>query len=228
MGILQVFYEPGKLFSSLEKRRAAWVLPLIVILLLSLASTLVAVNRIGMESIMRQQVENSSRLTPEQQQQQMNIANAPWIIYVVVGQVLIAVPIVILVMAGILTLFALIGSKQPKFSTNFSMVTFAYLPYSVLTAIMSILVVMIAQDPASLDIRNLLSTNVAAFMDKETTSKFLYSFLGSIDVLSFFEIGLLSYGFSKVNRTTMSFALGSVFFLWFIYVLGKSGLAILF
>ena len=112
--------------------------------------------------------------------------------------------------AGVLTIFALMGSKQPKFSTNFSMVTLAYFPFTVITAIMSILVVTIAPDVTTLDVNNLLSTNIGAFMDKDMTPKFLYSFLSSMDALVFGEIGFLAYGFSKVNRSTMGFGLVAV------------------
>jgi hypothetical protein len=227
MGILEVFYQPGKLFSSLENRRAAWVLPLLFTIVLSVASSWIAIDRIGMENIVRQRLQNS-QATPEQMQQQMQYANSPIALYITIGAIIVAVPLVSLVIAGILTVFALMGSKQPKFSTNFSMVTLAYVPYTLIAAIMSILVVMIAPDVTTLDINNLLSTNIGAFMDKDMTPKFLYSFLSSMDALVFGEIGLLSYGFSKVNRTTMGFALVAVGLPWFIYVLGKAAISMIF
>jgi hypothetical protein len=227
MGILEVFYQPGKLFSSLENRRGAWVLPLLLTMLLSAATTYIAVHKIGMENIVRQQIE-SFRLSPEQMQQAMDRATSPSQMYITVGSVFLAIPLVSLVIAGVLTIFALIGSKQPKFSTNFSMVTLAYFPFSVITALMSILVVSIAPDVTTLDINNLLSTNVGAFMDKDTTPKFLYSFLSSMDLLVFGEIGLLAYGFSKVNKTTIGFGLIAVVVPWFIFVLGRAGVRMLF
>lgn len=227
MGFLEVFYQPGKLFASLEKRRAAWVLPLLLTIVLSGATTYIAVQKIGMANIARQQIE-SFRLSPEQMQQAMDRANSPAQLYITLGSVVVAVPLILLVIAGILTIFALVGSKQPKFSTNFSMVTLAYLPLTVITAVMSILVVSIAPDPSTLDINNLLSTNIGAFMDRDTTPKFLYWFLTSMDVLAFGEIGMLAYGFSKVNKTTLGFGLVAVGVPWFIFVLGRAGVRMLF
>jgi hypothetical protein len=90
-----------------------------------------------------------------------------------------------------------------------------------------VLVLLAAPDRSVLDINNLLATNVGAFMDKDTMSKGLYALLSSVDVLSFAEIGLLSYGFAKVNRTSISFGLFSVLSLWFVYVLIKMGLSLL-
>lgn len=227
MAILEVFYAPGKLFSSLESRRGAWVLPFLLNLLLSLGTSLYAIHVVGMESIIRQRLQNT-QMSPEQMQQTLQSASRPGIIYIAAAQVVIVVALALLIIAGVLTIFALMGSKEPKFSVNFSMVNLAYWPYTLVVAIMSILVLLIAPDRTALDINNLLATNVAAFIDKDTTSKGLYSLLTSMDVLSFFEIGLLSYGFSKVNRTSMSFAFFSVFSLWFIYVLIRMGLAIIF
>ena len=63
--IFEVFFQPGKLFASLEARRGAWVLPLILNMLLLAVITTVTVHFIGMDVILRQRLENT-RLTPEQ------------------------------------------------------------------------------------------------------------------------------------------------------------------
>jgi len=47
-------------------------------------------------------------------------------------------------------------------------------------------------------------------------------------VLTFAEIGLLSYGFAKVNRTSVSFGLMAVLSLWLVYVLIRVGLSVVF
>ena len=227
MGIFEVFYQPGKLFSSLETRRGVWVAPLILGILLSLVTTATAIRLIGMETIVRQRIQ-TMRLSPEQTQAAMAQANSPVQLYVTYIGVVVGGAVALLAIAGLLTLFALVGSKQPKFGTNFSMVTLAYFPYTLVVCLMTVLVLLTAPDRSVLDINNLLATNVAAFMDKDTTSKGLYSLLTSCDILSFAEIGLLSFGFSKVNRTSISFGLFAVVSLWLVYVLIRMGLSILF
>jgi hypothetical protein len=226
MGIFEVFYQPGKLFSSLENRRAAWVAPLIVGLILSTVTSVMAIRLIGMETIFRQRLQNT-QLTPEQMQTALDRANSPIVLYLSYVSPVVAGLLLLLLIAGLLTIFALIGSKQPKFSTNFSMVTLAYFPYTLVVCLMTVLVLLAAPDRSVLDINNLLATNVGAFMDKDTMSKGLYALLSSFDILSFVEIGLLSYGFAKVNRTSISFGLFSVLSLWFVYVLIKMGLSLL-
>jgi hypothetical protein len=226
MGIFEIFYQPGKLFASLETRRGAWVAPLLLGLLLTTVATVMAIKLIGMETIIRQRLQNT-QMTPEQMQQALTQANSPAILYISYASPVVVGALALLVVAGLLTIFALVGSKQPKFSTNFSMVTLAYFPYTLVVSLMTVLVLLAAPDRSVLDINNLLATNVAAFMDKETTSKGLYALLSTFDILSFVEIGLLSYGFSKVNRTSFGFGLFAVLTLWMLYVLIRVGLSFL-
>jgi len=227
MGIFEVFYQPGKLFASLEQRRAAWVAPLIVGLLLTLGTTVAAIRTIGMDTLARQRLQNM-RLSPEQMQTALDRANSPAQLYITYAGVIVGGTVALLVIAGLLTLFALVGSKQPKFSTNFSMVTLAYFPYTLVVCVMSVLVLLVAPDRSVLDVNNLLATNVGAFMNKDTMSSGLYTLLSSFDILSFAEIGLLSYGFAKVNRSSISFGLFAVLSLWFVWVLIRMGISFLF
>jgi hypothetical protein len=227
MGILEVFYQPGKLFSTLEGRRAAWLLPLVLGVLCLVATTAAAVHYIGMETILRQQLENT-RLTSEQMQIAMSRAAAPSQRYVTYAGTVVSGALSYLLIAALLTVFALVGSKQPKFSTNFSMVTLAFFPYRLVICLMAVLVLMAAPDPRTLEVTNLLATNVGAFVNKETMSRGLYALLSQMDVLSFAEIGLLAYGFSKVNRTSVAFGLVAVLSLWAVYVLIRVGLSIVF
>jgi hypothetical protein len=227
MGIFEVFYEPGKLFSSLERRRGAWVLPLVLGVLLTLGTTAAAIHFVGMETIVRQRLQ-STRLSPEQMQTAIERSNTPGQLYFTYAATVVISCLAMLSVAGLLTLFALVGSKQPSFGANFSMVTLAFFPYTVVVCVMTVLVLLTAPDRSGLDINNLLATNVGAFLNKETMSPGLYTLLSALDVLSLVETGLLSYGFSKVNRTTFSFGLFAVVSLWIVYVMIKMGLSLIF
>jgi len=226
MGIFEVFYQPGKLFSTLDKRRGAWVAPLLVGLLLSLITTVAAIRLIGMDAIIRQRLQNT-QLSPEQMQTALERANSPVVLYLSYASPVLLGVFALLLITGLLTIFALIGSKQPKFGTSFSMVALAYFPYTLVASVMTVLVLLITPYRSGLDINNLLATNVGAFMDKDTMSKGLYALLSSFDILTFAEIGLLSFGFAKVNRTSISFGLFAVLSLWVVWVLIKMGLSLL-
>jgi hypothetical protein len=132
------------------------------------------------------------------------------------------------VIAGLLSVFAMMGSRQPRFGTMFSMVTLSFLPYSLIVCAMTILVLFASPDRTSLDYQNLLATNIGAFMNKETTSRGLYTLMTSVDILSFLEIGLMSYGFAKVTRSSVFFGFVAVGGCWLLYVIAKVGLSLVF
>jgi len=229
MAIFEVFYQPGKLFASLPERRWAWVAPLILGVLLTLCTTVALVHTIGMETIVRQQMEaRGSNLSPEQMQQALNNATRPGILYLTYAAAVFGGILVPLLIALLLRFLAIVGSHQPRFGTMFSMVTLAFLPYSAVACLMTVLVLYTSPDKTVLDYQNLLATNIGAFMNRETTSKGLYALLTSIDLLTFCEIGLMSYGFSKVTRSSFFYGLMSVGTLWVVYVAGKVGLSLLF
>jgi hypothetical protein len=203
--------------------------PLILSILLSMGSTTAVVRLIGMETILRQQLESTRlNITPEQKQAALDTANSPVRVYGTYGAVLVGAVVVPLAIAGMLSVFAMMGSRQPRFGTMFSMVTLSFLPYTLIVSLMTILVLFSSPDRTTLDYQNLLATNVGAFMNKETTSRGLYTLMTSIDILSFFEIGLMSYGFAKVTRSSIFFGVVAVGGCWLLYVLAKVGLSLVF
>jgi hypothetical protein len=227
--LLEVFYQPGKLFASLPERKFAWVLPLIVSALMGVLGYYLFYRYIGAENIARQSMEAyASRMTPEQMQQAISQAATPGRMAIGYVSAFFGTMIAMLVISGALMSFAMISSKAPKFGSMLAMVTLAYLPYYAIVMLMTWLTLALSPDPTSLDFRNILATNVGAFLNKNETSKGLYSLMTSIDILSFFQIFMLSLGLSKLTRSKLGFGLGCVIGLWFVYVLIKMGFSMLF
>jgi hypothetical protein len=74
--VVEVFYQPGKLFESLRDRAAAWVLPLITDVAVLVASTAAVMNFIGIEAIMRQRLQGTN-IDPEQMQRALDRMASP-------------------------------------------------------------------------------------------------------------------------------------------------------
>ena len=225
--IFEVFYQPGKLFGSIPERRGIWILPLIFGIILIVGLTALSIHTIGMREIMRQRLA-SSGMSDEQRQLAMARADSPVQIYVSYAAVAIGVPLALLVIAGVMTAFGMMTSRSPKFGDMFSMVVLSFIPYWVVTVVMSAIIMLITDDKASIDINNVIGTNVASYVDKNSVSKGLYSIFGSLDLLSFGLIGLLAYGFSKLTKSNLFFGLASVGGLWIFYVVMKMGASMLF
>jgi hypothetical protein len=223
--LIEVFYQPGKVFAELQERRAAWVAPLLVNTILLMISTAFTIHVLGMDLIIRQRLATSN-LNPEQMQLAMQRASSPVYVYFTYAAVAIGTPVVMLIVSGVLFAFGMMTSRAPKFGSMLAMVNLAFFPYYVVTVLMTALVMIAAPDKSSLDISNILATNIAAFVNKSETSKGLYALYTSLDLLSFLEIGLLSYGFSKLTKAGLAAGLGAVGAMWFLYVICKMALSL--
>jgi hypothetical protein len=223
--LIDVFFQPGKLFASLPERRAAWVLPLLINVVLLLASTAFTINMLGMDLIMRQRLA-SSTMSADQMQKAMAQGTSPAAVYITYAAVLFFSPIFMLIVSGMLFAFGMMTSRAPKFGSMLAMVNLAFFPYILITAVMTALVIVAAPDKTALDVNNLLATNVAAFVSKSQTSKGLYALYGSLDILSFMELGLMSYGFSKLTKAGLAAGFGAVGGMWILFVFSKMALSL--
>jgi hypothetical protein len=176
---------------------------------------------------MRQQLE-TFHVPPEAVQKALEQANNPAAIYRGYFFAFLGTCVFMLIVSGLLMAFGMMTSKPPKYWTMVSMVSIAYFPYYVIVAGMTTLVLMASPDPTTLNPNNLIGTNVAAYMDKNTMAKGLYSLLSSLDLLSFAEIALLALGFSKVTKSGIFMGLAAVGGIWILYVCVKMGISVLF
>jgi hypothetical protein len=106
-------------------------------------------------------------------------------------------------------------------------VAWSLLAVAVVTTPLTLLV-MGLKDDWNLDPRTVLQANVSLFLDRATTSKALYSLAESLDLFSFWILGLLAAGYGVANRKTTGWAVPGVVAVWAAYVLGKVGLAAVF
>lgn len=222
-----LFFEPGKTFADIAAR-PSFLLPLILMILAGLCSSYFIGQKIGWERMFRHQAETNSRMQqmpPEQREQTIAMQVKFASIGAYVGPV-IAVPLVGLIEAGILLgIVAGIMSAPVRFKQVFAVVCWAGMTYLV-SAILTIIVIFL-KNPDDFNVQNPLAFNPAAFMDPQTSSKFVYSLASSLDLISFWAIFLVATGLKAAAGKKLSFggALFSVLLPWGVYVLGKSALA---
>jgi hypothetical protein len=225
--LLHVFYKPGELFSSLPDRRRAWIIPLLVNCLLGVAIWAVEVHFMGFISIVRQQL-SAIHMSAQTMEIALARANTPVRLYLSYVQTAFAVVFVALLISGVLKALSLMTGRSPNFGAMLSMVSLAQFPYYLIVLLMTTLILTVSPDPGSLNVRNLIATNPAAYMDKEAMAPGLYSLLESVDLLSFAEMILLSFGFGKLTRSGFFGGVAAVFGMWIVYVSCKMALSLLF
>lgn len=222
-----IFFEPSKTFADIAAR-PTFLLPMILMIVCGFANSYFIGQKIGWERIFRHQAETNSRmqqLTPEQREQTIATQVKFGSTLAMVGPV-VGVPIVALIEAALfLGIVAGIMSAPVRFKQVFAVVCWTGITY-IVTTILTIVVIFL-KNPDDFNMQNPLAFNPAAFMDPQTSSKFLYSLASSLDLLSFWSIFLLATGLKAAAGKKLSFggALFSVLLPWGVYVLGKSALA---
>jgi Yip1 domain len=222
-----VFFEPKKTFEDIAQR-PSFLVPLILILATSLTVMITFGQHVGWERFFRQQMENNTRLaqtTPEQREQvlamQVKFASVGGAAGIVVG-----LPVYYLIAAAVLMgIVAGIMSAPVRFKQVYAIMCYASLT-GVIAGILT-LVVMFLKSPDQFNLQNALAFNPGAFLDPQSSSKFVYSLATSLDLFSFWTIFLIATGLKAAAGKKLSFggALFSVILPWAVYVLGKSALA---
>ncbi len=222
--LLQIFYEPRKAFEQIRERRLFWP-ALIMLAIFGLILGLVVMNKIGLENVMRQQLEQRSGTTPEAMQRGLQMASAPWYKYMNMAIYFLSGPLVATITAAVLLgVFAMTG-KRAAFSQMLGTVSYSMVPFMLLAVIAGSVLLMVVADPETRDPQTLVAFNAGAFMDKANTGKALYALLGSLDLLSIGQVLLMSYGTSIVTKSKWSSNIVIVGGLWLLYVIGKVGIA---
>jgi hypothetical protein len=227
-----VFFEPGKTFADIAERPRFWV-PLILMIVASLAFTITIAQRIGWDRVARQQLESSMATMSDQQREavtktmdmQVKLAS----IFGYVGGV-VAVPLSYLIVGGILLgIVRGIMSAPVRFKQVFATMCYASLPGLMYTVLA--ITVMLLKNPDDFDIRNPLPFfNLGAVMDAQSTSKFLHSVGSSLDLFTIWTILLLAVGLKAAGGKKLSFggSLTAVAVPWAIWVLVRGSLAGMF
>lgn len=224
--ISNVFFDPKAAFADIAQR-PSWIVPLVLILLGSVAFLSIFTQRVGWERFMRQQIEMSPRMQqmPADQREKaldMQVRMGPIFGY---SGIIVGIPLYYAATAGVLLLiFNTLLGAQLRFKQYFAVMCYASLPGLIFSVLA--IGVMFLKSPDDFNLRNPLMFNPGAAMDPVNSPKFLYALASSIDLFTLWTIVLIAIGISAAARR-MSFgkALMGVILPWAVWVLVKSGFA---
>ena len=228
--IVNTFIAPSKTFTDL-RRSAAWWAPWLLISVFSIAFMVTISKQIGFEQVTRNQIAHSARadqfdrLPADQQARQIQFSIKIFQFFAYGS------PVVILLFSLISTLilwgtFKVAFSAETTFGQAFAIGMYAGLP-GVIGAILGIISLFAGVSPEGFDINNPVATNLAYYLDPETTGKFIRGMASSLDVFIIWTIVLIGIGYSctsKVKRTTAIIVVACLYLVW---KLITSGLATL-
>ena len=224
-----VILSPKETFPRIVERRWAFALvPLALFLATTLLGSFLFVSRVDMKQFVKDQI-RQNRFASQMSEQQIEdaadkaAARPKWVQPVIGG---VSMVVVILVLAAIFWLVMLAFGSEITFPRSFQATAWALLP-SFLTGLIFI-VLMFVKDPNTLDVKNPIATNVAAFLNRETTAKPLYVLIQSVDLIKIWILALLSIGLAAAGRTRIGKAATVVVSLYVLWVLLLVGFAFIF
>jgi hypothetical protein len=228
--IIDTFIAPSKTFIDL-KRSAAWWAPWLLISVFSLLFMFAIGKQVGFEQVNKNAIAHSKRadqfdkLPADQQAKQLHI-----------GAMIIAgfgygSPVLILLycLIGSLVLWLVfkMAAADTTFSQAYAIVMYAWLP-GIFGAILGAVSLFAGVNPEGFDINNPVGTNLAYYLDPDTTGKFVRSLASALDVFTIWTIILVGIGFSSTSKLKKSTAITIVVVCYLVYKLAGASLAAAF
>ncbi len=223
-----IFWEPGAVYQDLA-RRPRWLTPFLLVIAASLIYTYAFAQIVGWREFLEREFARSESLQQMSAEMQRQIIRQQLGIVEVmayVGAVAGTAVVLVAVAAMMLLMFRLAGAADAGFRQFFSITSYSWLPFVLYQGLS--LIVMAYGRPEDFDLKNPLPFNPGWFLDPGSPA-WLVSLASSLDLFTFWVIGLLALGYSTaVRKVKFGTALALVAGTWAMYVLVKTGWAALF
>ncbi|HZT33592.1 MAG TPA: YIP1 family protein [Bryobacteraceae bacterium] len=224
-----VLTDPKRAYRDIVTR-PRWWFPLGLVIVLALVFNTVYERRIGWERFMTQTFETNPRtqnLPAEQRARAIEQASR-FASYAAYGGAIVGTPaFAALEAAVLLLLFNVALGAQLKFQTVFGVVTYSWIPAAISSSLA--ILVMFLKNPDDFNLQNPLAFNLGAFLDPQSTAKWVLSLCTSLDLFSLWIVLLLAVGLaSAARRITFGKSLAAVASLWVVMILLKSAWAGIF
>jgi hypothetical protein len=226
--IVDTFIAPSKTFSDL-RRSAAWWGPWIVISIFSLAFIFTISKQVGFEQVSKNQIEHSKRAEQfdkapaDQQEKQLQLSVKIFNIFSYGTPVLILLYYLIATVALWAT-FKVGTAAETSFGQAYAIMFYGSLP-AIVGAILGIVSLFAGVNPEGFDINNPVGTNLAYYLDPDTTGKFIRGMASSLDLINIWSIILVGIGYSCTSKVKRSTAILIVATWYVLFKLLTSGLA---
>jgi hypothetical protein len=206
--IVNTFIAPSKTFTDL-RRNASWWAPWILISIFSIVFVYAMGKQVGFDQISKNQIAHSPRadqfekLPADQQAKRLQLSSK------IIGIFAYGTPGMILFYFLIETValwvtFKVAAGAETSFGQAYAIVMYSALT-GIVGAILGTISLFAGVNPEGFDVNNPVGTNLAYYLDPDTTGKFLRGMASSLDLINIWTIVLIGIGFactSKVKRST--------------------------
>lgn len=214
-----VLFSPAETFADIA-RRPDILVPLAVIIVISIISSIVVMPRIDFESAIREQMsEAGGEMSPEDRDRMVrfSVGAAKALGY---ASPLLNIIIFALIAGVLLLAFRLLGGEG-TYKQAFSATIYAWMPL-IIQGILGLIILMARGSVPAEQLPNLVMSNLSFLVDMKE-NPVAYSFLSSIDLFTFWSLALFIIGFSFVARVSRAKSAAVILTLWFVMILVKVG-----
>lgn len=215
--VIGVLFSPDATFASIA-RRPDWVMPLVILLIMSMAAGVVIAQHVDFGAAAREAMEQNKNITQEQMDKGVKMAAGIGKVATYLSPVLTVIGL--LVMAGVLLLAFRIFGGEGDFKQAFSVTCYASMPSVIKGLVMLIIVLAKGGTIPAQALATLVRSNLGFLADYKV-SPMAFALLSSVDIFSIWFCVLLIIGFAYVARVSRAKAAVVVVSLWVVVLLFK-------
>src|SRR6476620_536448 len=228
--IVNTFIAPSKTFTDL-RRSAAWWGPWILISVFSIAFIFTIDKQVTFEQASKNQIEHSKqaeqfdKLPPDQQASRLQLSVKFFKVFAY-GSPLLILFLTLISTTALWVTFKVGVGAETTFGQAYAISMYAGLP-GIVGAVLGIVSLFAGVNPEGFDVNNPVGTNLAYYLDPDTTGKFVRGMASSLDVFIIWTIVLIGIGYASTSKVKRSTAIAIVAGWYLLYKLITSGLATL-
>jgi len=215
--IIGVLFSPDATMASIA-RRPDFVLPLVLLLITSLAAGLIMAPRVDFASATREAMEQNKNVSQDQVDKAVKITNTMGKIFTYLAPVLSLIGL--LIISGVLLLAFRLFGGEGDFKQAFSVTCYASVPSIIKTAVTLIILVAKGGIIPATQLATLVRSNLGFLADMKT-NPMAFALLSSFDIFSVWFLALMIIGFAYLSRLSKAKSAVIIISLWIVVLLLK-------
>ncbi|HEY3055505.1 MAG TPA: Yip1 family protein [Thermoanaerobaculia bacterium] len=219
--VIGVLFSPDETFQDIARRPdVLW--PLVLLMVVTLASTVIVVPRMDFETMMRDNIERSGKnMAPEDADRMVRVMTASAKVFGYASPIL-AIAVWAIVAGVLLIAFRLFGGEG-TFKQAFSVTLYGWLPLLINSIIATIILAAKGSvDPTQMS--TLVRSNLAFLVDPKA-NPLAFAALSSLDIFTVWSLVLFVIGFAYVAGMSKARSAAIVISLWVVAIFFKVGFA---
>ncbi|MDD5542749.1 MAG: Yip1 family protein [Acidobacteriia bacterium] len=218
--IVGVLFSPKSTFEDIN-RKPDWLIPLILIVLVTLAATYVFMSHADIMELLRAQIEKSGRTPPPDEALAGSAKYAVIFSYI---SIIVFVPVGTLVVAGVLfMIFSFIMGAETTYKKMFSVTVYASIT-GVVRSLIAIPILFTKQPTEFGNPADVVQSNLGFLFDP--AQKALHALGKSLDIFTVWYIVVMSIGIAAISKgMAQTKALVALIILWILVICAVVGWA---